>query len=134
MPRRLLALALVTALIACSSDRITPPSPMSIAGIWTLRSLSGYPVPYTIYPEGGFPTTYISERIVFTGAGTFSELDSTALGNDTTEAPRSGDFRITGDSIYVQTSDGFDGGTISGDTITIKRFQLFFAFVRVPAE
>ena len=35
-----------------------------------------------------------------------------------------------GDSIYVQSAGGFDGGKIAGDTITILRSEFPYVFVK----
>jgi hypothetical protein len=138
--RRVAGFAFVfAAVIACSST--TAPTPSSLAGTWTLHTVNGTSLPFTItLRRGSRPTELhvLSGAIVIRENGTWAEqltlrqiqgsADSTGTNAD------SGTYQIRGESIsfdkYEPPVSEFDHriATTNGDKILLPTFPLFLVY------
>ena len=126
MLRRTFATALLGLLLAaCGGDKSSGPS--GHAGTYTLRTVNGSNVPFTMVSivVGGsvYKLEVLSGSITLNADGTFSqtatfrETDGTDV---TTESyPTSGTYTLSGTALTLNSSDGESlGGSLSGGAIT----------------
>jgi hypothetical protein len=131
--RRLIALALALTVVACGSDDSTAPSNSSIAGTWSLQTINGSPLPFTLAPA---PTKIeiLSATAIINSNGTWtsSSQTRTTLGTQaptTTTETDNGTYTISGSTIALRSSDGtVESGTISGNTFTQVESGFTFVF------
>lgn len=125
--RRLVVLALcaVTAtLAACGGDSATGPS-ASIAGAYTLRTVNGGGLPFTLAQVGADKLELLNETVVLSEGGTFTQQGSfriTEAGVVSTEFyADAGAYTRSGTAVtFVFNSDGSSGtGTVASGTITV---------------
>jgi hypothetical protein len=111
------------ALAACGSDSSTAPAP-TIAGTWTLQTINGSALPFTIAQTATSKIEVLSDVITISGTGSFTQttsLRSTTSGVATTQSVAdAGTYVVNGSAVTLRfNSDGSTGtGSWSGDTIT----------------
>jgi hypothetical protein len=125
-------LLLVTVLAAgCFGDGLTGSS--TINGKYTLRTINGSPLPYTIAGAGTDKTEILDDAITLFQGGTYSESAHSLVTTNGQTSPvtraETGSYTIFGTSV---TLNGNSGGqtltTISGNSMTIMQAGLTFVF------
>jgi hypothetical protein len=119
-----LAIASLFAALACGSDS-TSPDGGSVAGAYTLRTVNGANLPFTILQFGSDRTEIISETVVLTEAGRFTQtgtlrVTTSGIAN-TVPYSDAGSYTLNGTAgTFTFDSDGSSGtGTIVDGTITV---------------
>ena len=111
--RRLLAAAAVLGLTACITDSVgiagtkvtgggDPVDANSVAGVYTIRTMGGQPLPYTISQTGTDKVEMINDVITLTDANTYTEVITereTVSGTATTNV-------TTDNGTFVRASSG----------------------------
>lgn len=133
---RLMTSVLLLATVACivsKDDSPTAPTNASLAGTWTLQTVNGNPLPFTIYQDGTEKDDLVGDVITVTASGTFTELSTvryTANGQtfvDTYEY--SGTYVLTGTSVTYTFSDGGSrAAAISGNTFSLVDANLVYVY------
>jgi hypothetical protein len=132
--RRLLPFIFL-AIAACSTDSTTGPTG-SIAGTWTLQTVNGFSLPFTIEQTVTDKVELLSDVIVISGTGSFTQtatVRTTTNGAATTQsAADAGTYTLNGTAITLHfNSDGSTGtGSWSGNTITTTDGGLALVFKR----
>jgi hypothetical protein len=135
--RKLAALLAFVMLASCGSDGSAPtaPVPQSIVGIWTLKTVNGAPLPFTIAQVGSDKTEATSDQLTVT-ATRFTEvtqLRTTFNGQVTTSSETdTGTYVVSGaNAAFKFDSDGSAGvGTIGIATLTIVQAGITLVYVR----
>lgn len=125
MKRLLSALALSTLVVlgACGGDSSTAPTSSSMAGNWSLQTVNGANLPFTVYQSGTDQVDITSDVITFSASGSFTEATetrTTSNGQTTTQSDASaGTYVLSGTAITLTWSDGSTGtASVSGTTMT----------------
>lgn len=137
MRRLLLSLAVLLAVVlsACGGNDSTGPGSVSIAGTYTLRTINGGNLPFTVFQSGTDKVEVISGDVVLTDGGTYTTqttvrttMDGTVTTDSETDA---GTYTRSGTVLTLRS--GADGttvtGTVSGGAITVV-FEGFSAVYR----
>lgn len=112
-------------LMACGGDSATGPGSASIAGSYTLRTVNGSNLPYTILQVGADKIELINETITVAEGGTFTQQGTvrfTENGVVTNETyADAGTYTRNGTAVTFRfNSDGSIGtGTVDNGTITV---------------
>jgi hypothetical protein len=132
--RRFLTALAVLALTGCVSDYVRIPTTGSggtssggtgISGSYTLQAVDGFPLPYTYSQTGADKKEIVTDVIVLTDAGTWSEVvqqRQTVAGVTTNNTlTQNGTYTRSGTSgVYFVTSDNDTfSGLVSGNTMTL---------------
>lgn len=92
----------------CFSDALTNSS--TIPGRFTLRSVNGAPLPYTMSQSGTTRTELVDDAITLFTGGTYATSGHvrTTVGGQSTTAERveTGTYNVFGTSVTLVTSDG----------------------------
>jgi hypothetical protein len=133
--RRMLATVCTVAtvlLAGCGGDPGTPPTQVSLAGIWNLQSVNGEPLPYTVQPANP-KIEILSDELVLSPSGNFSQsvqARATSSGTITTQNIQDGGTYIANGTVAEFTfNDGSTGsGTVDGNTLTVAQvgFSLMY--------
>ncbi|MEO8577040.1 MAG: hypothetical protein ABI556_10080 [Gemmatimonadales bacterium] len=109
--------------LACFSDDIVGSS--TVTGNYTLRTINGSQLPYTITGSGTNKTEIVSDVMTLFQGFTYSEstvsrITLNAQAADETKV-RTGAYSLLGTSFILSSNDGSleRRGTISGNTMTI---------------
>jgi hypothetical protein len=119
-----LLVVVAVALAACGKDSVLGVGGSgSVAGSYTLRTINGNNLPFTVEQIGDDKTEVLSETMVL-GDSTFSLSGSarvTAAGVTTTEPyANDGTFTQNGSSVILTFSSGArESGTVSSGTLTL---------------
>ena len=134
--RRLLSLALVFAAIACGSDDSTAPTQASVAGTWTLQTVNGSPLPFTLAssPAKIELLSYVV-NVSSHGTLTSSEQLRTTIGtsattNTTTDG---GTYTLSGNAVAITSNTAGStpqAGTITGNTLALSQSGFIFIFTK----
>jgi hypothetical protein len=134
--RRLLSLALVFAAIACGSDDSTAPTQASVAGTWTLQTVNGSPLPFTLAssPAKIELLSYVV-NVSSNGTWTSSEQLRTTIGtsattNTTTDG---GTYTLSGNAVAITSNTAGStpqAGTITGNTLALSQSGFIFIFTK----
>jgi hypothetical protein len=133
--RRCLALFAVALITACGSDASTAPQP-TIAGTWTLQTINGSPLPFIVAQTGTNKVELVSDVVVISGTGSFTETSSvrtTTNGVATTQSVAdAGSYTLNGTAVTLHfNSDGSTAtGSWSGNTVTVTDVGLALVFTR----
>ena len=124
---RYLSAALLLVALACGSDKIAgPPTPASVAGRYSLKTVNGAPLPFLIGQVGTSKSEVLADVLVLSANGTFlqtSTIRNTTDGVATTSSSSEpGTFTLTGSTAkFVFDIDGsFGTGTIADRTLTLS--------------
>ena len=122
--RRLLAVALVLA-AACGGDTTTGPTvQQQITGTWSLSTVNGSALPFTIAQTGTNKVELVSDVFVVASTGSFTQtttVRTTINGVVTTQSVAdAGTYTVSGTAITLHfNSDGSTGtASFSGNTFT----------------
>jgi hypothetical protein len=120
--RKLLAFCAIVVAIGCS-DTTAPAG--SVAGVWTLKTVNGFPVPFAA-PQGGADTIELTSDVITANAsGTFTQLTvmkRTTSGVVTIDSiPDAGNYAISGNVVTFDfsSSSPTGQGVLVGDTLTV---------------
>jgi hypothetical protein len=131
--RRLLVLATVLAttltVAGCNNDSTAPGA--SLAGTYTLQTVNGFPLPFTVTSSGPYSSDVIAGQIVldangnYTGVTTYNDYSSgTLVGqrNDTI----TGYWTLSGSQLTLVDASGQSGpyyATVSGNQLTVTGYN-----------
>jgi hypothetical protein len=133
MVRALLALTLVFS-VACFDDYST--SVGTITGAYTLRTINGAALPYTINVNATTRKEIIDDIITLFSGGTYSRTqhaNTTVSGQTTSETTtESGPYQLLGTSVTLTPSGGGPTTitTIDGRTMTIVESGITWTFMK----
>jgi hypothetical protein len=133
--RRFVTLALVLAVIGCGSDNSTTPTNTSVAGTWTLQTVNGSALPFTLATSPA-KLEVLSYVVVVTSNGTWtsSEQTRTTIGTQppvTATVTDAGTYTISGNNVALTSNtagSAAQAGTVSGNTFTIVQSGFTFVF------
>ncbi len=96
----------------------------SVAGTYTLRSINGSGLPYTVIASGSNKIEVIDDVMTLNTNGTYSETGhtrTTTNGSSTTDTGTdTGTYTTAGTSITLRSTDGTTTvGTVNAGTLTI---------------
>ena len=122
--RKLVAALFLATFVACGGDSITDAT-ASIAGTYTLQTVNGSPLPFTVFTSGTTKIEITDDVVTITDAGTYSESGHTRTTNGsqvtTQVVSEVGSYTRNGTAITFRSNDGLSvsTGAISGSSITI---------------
>ena len=120
----MLALLIVPMMIACSDDDDATGITGDIAGTYTLRTINGQNLPFTLITQTGYTLEVISDQYALNGDGTFSSavtFRETENGAVTTSTDSyTGTWQRSGSNITLSSTDyGLETAAFSGgNTLT----------------
>lgn len=120
----MLALLLVPMMIACSDDDDATGITADMAGTYTLRTINGQNLPFTVINQPGHTLEVTADQYVLNADGTFNSTVSfreTENGTVTTSTDSySGTWQRSGSTITLTSADyGLESATFSGgNTLT----------------
>jgi hypothetical protein len=132
MSHRLTAkLAVVAAAFTLGCSPTT--SPLDIVGTYSLKSVSGSPLPYQLPGAGPTRVHVLDDMIILTPSGTYSEvghkLFTTGSSVSVATPVDAGNFRRRGDSVTMESLlIGTWTGTIKGSTLTLEQQGLTLVY------
>jgi hypothetical protein len=124
MWKRFLAAATIVLLIACG-DSPTDPTAASLAGTWTLQTVNGAAVPFTLVGSGANRTDLTKGSVALSSTGGYTqsvELVTYTSGQPATNTlADAGTFTIDGSTITFTSSNGgaAQAATVSGSSMTL---------------
>lgn len=121
--RRLVALLALAAAVACGGDSSTSPS-ATVSGSYSLRTVNGSPVPYTVIQIGADKYEIVSDVVTLNEGGTWSETgtDRTTQNGQVTNGTitDNGTYTLNGTAItLVSTQSGTVNGAVGAGTLTV---------------
>ena len=132
--RRLLAVLIVAFSVGCLNEGLTGSS--TITGDYTLRTINGSPLPYTISGSGANRTDIVGEVITLYQGGTYARLRDSRIivnGQMTSESsPETGSYTLLGTSItLVNAATGQPTlASINGNTMTMVKTGMTAVFMK----
>jgi hypothetical protein len=128
-------MGLVVALsVGCLGDGMTGSS--TVTGAYTLRTVNGAPLPYTIVGSGTAKTEIIDDVITLYEGGTYAESGhsrTTVSGQVANESnTEAGSYSLFGTSVTLRSSDGGRTRmpTIDGNTMTVVESGMTSVFTK----
>ena len=121
--RKFVAAIFLAAFVACGGDSSTNPS-ASIAGTYTLRTVNGSALPFTVYSDVTTKIEVTDDAITLNDGGTFTESGhtrTTTNGRVTTESiVDAGTYVRNGTAITLKGADGTPTpGSLNGSSLTL---------------
>lgn len=134
MMRRLIPLVALAVAVACGSDSTTQPTIATLAGTWTLQSVNGSPLPFTVSQTTNDKLEVLSDIVTASPNGTYTEvlqiretLNGQAVVNN---VPDNGTFSVNGTAVTLSgVSSGNITGALSNDNRTLTLTEEGFAYV-----
>lgn len=132
---RYLAALLVVATACGGSDGPTEPTPDSVAGAYSLQTVNGAPLPFTVRQTLDYRSEVVAGRMTLNADGTCSEradMRVTDRGTTTTETV-SGTctYTLAGAGVTLRYTDGTVAtAALSGPTLTFVSDGLTLAYRR----
>ena len=135
MRRFLAALSLLTLFTACGGDGSTDPTTASIAGTYTLRTVNGSPMPYTVTQSGPYKYEITSDAYTLSDGGTWSEIRTYRTTSNevvtTSTNPDGGTYSRNGTAItLVSPNSGAVSGSVANGTMTLTAEGFALVFVK----
>jgi hypothetical protein len=133
--RRATPMAVLLLLASCSESS-TEPSYASVAGTWTLQTVNGTALPFTLAEFGEDKVELLSETVVATSSGTFTQsgvIRLTTAGSVTTEPYNdSGTYTLQGSTIIFtfESDDSSGSGNVDDDVVTVTYFGNTYVYRR----
>lgn len=134
--RRLLSLAVILAAVACGSDDSTTPTQTSVAGTWTLQTINGSPLPFTVATSPA-KIEWLSSVVNVTSNGTWTsslQVRTTVNGQaSTTTSTDAGTYTLSGNNVAILSSSPgstAQAGTINGNTLTVSQQGFVFVYTK----
>lgn len=139
--RALAALAAGTGILmvasACGDDSTGPGTVQeSVVGTWTLTSVNGSALPYTVEQSGANKIEVMSDVLTVGAGGAFTQLTTVRItqnGVVTTQSlPDAGTYTVSGTAVTFRfDSDGSSGtGTLNGKTLTVAAEGLSLVYAK----
>lgn len=101
-----LHLLIVPMLIACGDDDGSGPDTATVAGTYTLRTVNGQNLPFTIIQQTGYKLEVLSDEYTLNSNGTFTTVAT---------------FRETEGTTVTTSSDTYSGTwTVSGSNVSLS--------------
>jgi hypothetical protein len=124
-------LALAT---ACGGGDSTAPGP-SVAGVYTLRTMNGAPLPFVLYQSGADMYEILDDAITLNDGGTWSESghDRTTISGTvtTSNVVEGGTYTVQGTAItLLSPTSGSITGALSSTSITLTGPGLVGVYTR----
>jgi hypothetical protein len=132
--RKVLMALVVVFSAGCLGDGMTGSS--TVTGAYTLRTVNGSPLPYTIVGSGTARTEIIDDVITLYEGGTYAESghSRTTLNGQVANASNTetGSYSLFGTSVTLRSSDGGRTRmpTIDGNTMTIVESGMTAVFTK----
>ena len=135
MMRRLIPVVALAVAVACGSDSTTQPTAASVAGTWSLQTVNGSPLPFTLTQTGTDKLELLSDVVTAQPNGTYTEVVQfrTTVGGQTTTSSNtdSGTFTINGTAVVLSSAQtGSTTGQLSGNTLTLADQGYVWVFVK----
>ncbi|HWJ16667.1 MAG TPA: hypothetical protein VNS10_23175 [Gemmatimonadaceae bacterium] len=134
--RRLVSLALVFAALACGDDDTTAPTQASVAGTWSLQTVNGSPLPFTIAttPAKLEILSYVV-NVSANGTWTSSQQVRTTFGGSVTTNTNTdgGTYTLSGNNVAITSNTAgstVQAGVIAGNTLTLSQSGFIFVFTK----
>ena len=133
--RRLLSLTLALAIVACGSDSSSGPTNASVAGTWSLQTVNGSPLPFTLATSPA-KLELLSYVVNVTSTGTWTSAQSirtTFNGQATTASTTdAGTYTLSGNAVAISSTSSSTvlAGTVNGNTLTLASSGLTFVFTK----
>lgn len=132
--RRILAVLLTATsivLAGCGKDAI---GPAQVAGTYTLQTVNGQPLPYTLGEDATSKTEILSQTFTLNVDATYSWVTTDRLtdnGQVTTDTDTStGTYTVRGSTITIRDVEGGSLDVmLTGDTLTMIIGPLFFGII-----
>jgi len=125
--RRLLSLAVILAAFACGGDDSTTPTQASVAGTWTLQTINGSPLPFTVATSPA-KIEWLSSVVNVSSNGTWTsslQVRTTVSGQATTATSTDGGtYTLSGNNVAILSNTAgstAQAGTINGNTLTLAQ-------------
>lgn len=134
MLRRLIPLVALAVAVGCGSDSSTSPTFATLAGTWSLQTVNGSPLPFTISQSLNDKEELMSDIVTASSTGTYTEvlqIRETLNGQTTvTNVPDAGTFTINGSAITLSSSQsGSITGTLSNNNNTFTAAESGYVYV-----
>ena len=135
MLRRLIPLVALSVAVACGSDSTTQPTTASLAGTWTLQSVNGNPLPFTLQTSGTDRLDLLSDVVTASANGTYTEVlqfRPTINGQSTTQSQSdAGTFTVNGTAVTLSSNQaGNITGALTGHTLTLTEEGFVWVFAK----
>jgi len=109
-------------LAGCDSEEATVPTDNAFAGTWTLATVNGSPLPYTV--QSTPKIELVGDQLVVSADGTFAVSTQLRITNGTTittqTVPDGGTYSVNGTAATFIFNGGTTGAaTVSGNTLTV---------------
>ena len=134
--RRLVSLALIFAALACGGDDTTVPTQASVAGTWSLQTVNGSPLPFTIAttPAKLEILSYVV-NVSANGTWTSSQQVRTTFGSSVTTNTNTdgGTYTLSGNNVAITSNTAgstVQAGVIAGNTLTLTQSGFIFVFTK----
>ena len=133
--RRLIPLVALAVAVACGSDSTTQPTMASVAGTWSLQTVNGSPLPFTLTQTGTDKLELLSDVVTAEPNGTYTEtvqFRTTVSGQTTTNSDTdSGTFTLNGTAVVLSSArTGSTTGALSGNTLTLSDQGYVWVFTK----
>lgn len=135
MRRLLTALSLLALVTACGGDSSTDPISASVAGTYTLRTVNGSPMPYTVQQSGPFKYEITDDAYTLSDGGAWTEVwrDRTTSNGvvTTSENTDAGTYTRNGTAITLTSpNSGAVSGSVNGGTLSLSAEGFALVFVK----
>lgn len=135
--RYLLAVLAFSSVVACGgSDAATTPLAPSAIGAWTLSTINGTALPFTLMASGGNKSEAIGSTLTIVQGGSYTAtfiVRNTTNGQQSTQSSsQAGTYVVNGTAISLRTnSDGtVVSGSVSGNSLTLTEEGAVYLYVR----
>lgn len=133
--RKWFAILLLALTASCGDNNSTNPATASVAGTYTLRTINGTALPFTLFGSGANKVEITSDVVVLNEGGTWTEtgnVRTTTNGQATNESSTdSGTYTRNGTAITLTSAaSGSLSGTVSNGTLTLTDQGLSAVYTR----
>jgi hypothetical protein len=132
--RRTMLIGLALTLASCGQNEVADPGPSTIVGSYSLTTVDGHDLPFTVLDLGGYRTQLVSGMLALRSDGSYSlAIDRRTIDGGRVTTATDGDagrWTLAGDSLALASTQGGipRTGSVAGDAITlqssIRRFVL----------
>jgi hypothetical protein len=126
--------AVLVTLAGCGGDAATNPGPATVAGTYTLRTMNGSPLPYTLVQLGDDKFEVLSDAITLKDGGTWTGGGSIRVTEggqtSTTTVTSTGTYSLTGTAITITSLTGSATGTVERGTLTVTEEGLLAVYTK----
>lgn len=137
MLRRLIPLVALAVAVGCGSDSTTAPTVASLAGTWTLQSVNGAPLPFTLSQTSTEKDELLSDVVTASANGTYSETlqvrETVGTQVVTVSSTDAGTFSVNGTAVTLssnQIGNSFGALSNNNNTLTLTEEGFVWVFVK----